>query len=166
LNAALVRLASRILRGMPGPNVEALERIYQAFNRGDLPAMLADIDPEVEIEQGPSFPDERLSHGHEGVLEFYAGFLEAWAKFRAEPRELIEAGDKVLVVVRQRGRGSGSGLEVESDLYVVYTMREGKAVRMKVHEGRDAALADLRGNAEGADPQGRRPGPERPSFSR
>jgi ketosteroid isomerase-like protein len=33
---------------MSGENVEAVKRAFDAFNRGDLDAMLKDLDPEVE----------------------------------------------------------------------------------------------------------------------
>ena len=44
--------------------------------------------------------------------------------------EFIDAGDRVLVTAHHRGRGRGSGIEVDTRLYSVYTLRDGKVVRV------------------------------------
>jgi ketosteroid isomerase-like protein len=52
-----------------------------------------------------------------------------------QPKELIDAGDKVLAFVRVSGRGQASGVEVEADTWVVWTFRDGKPVEWTVLRG-------------------------------
>ena len=56
------------------------------------------------------------------------------------PEEYIGVGDRVVVVVRFVGRGRESGFPIDERLCHVWTLREGKAVRMEVHSGREEGL--------------------------
>jgi ketosteroid isomerase-like protein len=53
--------------------------------------------------------------------------------------DIRDAGDDVVAFVRMRARGKGSGIEVEARIAHLWTMRDGKGVRVRVLE-RDAAL--------------------------
>jgi ketosteroid isomerase-like protein len=44
--------------------------------------------------------------------------------------ELIDAGDKVVARVTMRGRGKESGAEVEMRVFSIWTLRNGKVVRV------------------------------------
>ena len=57
-----------------------------------------------------------------------------------QPKELIDAGDKVLAFVRVSGRGHASGVEVEADTWAVWTFRDGKRVEW-TYFGDDRASA-------------------------
>ena len=63
--------------------------------------------------------------------------------------ELKAAGDKVLSVCRQTGIGIASGAAVTWEFAMVFTMRDGKAVRMEMHADLDEARL-LAGAAPGA----------------
>ncbi len=56
------------------------------------------------------------------------------------PEEYIGLGDNVVVVVRFVDRGRESGVPIDERLCHVWTVREGKAVRMAVHSDREEAL--------------------------
>ena len=47
----------------------------------------------------------------------------------------------VLVTIRFRGRGRSSGAEVETSFHEVYTLRDGKVLRIHEYEDRADALA-------------------------
>ena len=63
--------------------------------------------------------------------------------FQAE--EFIDVGGRVVVPMRLRARGRGTGLDGEQDLVMVWTLRDGKAVRMDPYPTKEAALAALEG---------------------
>ena len=46
------------------------------------------------------------------------------------PEEFVDIGDRVVVTVRLRAHGRRSGIEVDARLYDVFTVRDGKIVRM------------------------------------
>ena len=53
---------------------------------------------------------------------------------------MIDAGDKVLALVRVSGRGKASGVEVEAYTWNVVTLRDGKPVEI-MYFGDDRAAA-------------------------
>jgi ketosteroid isomerase-like protein len=57
-----------------------------------------------------------------------------------EPKELIDAGDKVLALIRTSGRGKASGVDVEAHVWNVWTFRDGKPVEW-TYFGEDRAAA-------------------------
>jgi ketosteroid isomerase-like protein len=57
-----------------------------------------------------------------------------------EPQEFLEAGDQVVVVARLVGRGKTSGVAVTRTWAYVWTLRNGKALRMVGHADRAEAL--------------------------
>jgi ketosteroid isomerase-like protein len=60
------------------------------------------------------------------------------------PEEFVDLGDSVVVTVRLRGRGRGSGVEIDALFYDVYTLRDGKIVRMDQFTERSEALEAVR----------------------
>jgi ketosteroid isomerase-like protein len=55
-----------------------------------------------------------------------------WESFAIEPEQYLDAGDKVVALIRLFARGKGSGVPVERNDGMVWTAREGKAVRLEV----------------------------------
>ena len=125
---------------MSESNIQALQTMFDAFTKGDLAGALKGVDHDIEAEPSSSFPSQEVYRGHEGVLRFFAMFFEAWEEYHAEPVEYIDAGDDVVVVVHQRVRGKGSGVTLESDMFQVWTFRDGKAVRVRVRDSKEEAL--------------------------
>ena len=77
-----------------------------------------------------------------------AVLLEVIEDYQVITEEFIDAGgDLVLVFAREAGRGRGSGAEVVSQPTAhLWTLRNGKAVRLQSYWGRAGALeaAELR----------------------
>ena len=57
-----------------------------------------------------------------------------------EGRRIIDAGDRVLVRVRQRARGEASGIPVEGQFWFVFEVRAGSVAKVSFYIRRDAAL--------------------------
>ena len=55
-------------------------------------------------------------------------------------QELIDAGDQVLAVIREREIGRASGVPVETTHLVVWTLANGKVTRLQVFDDRAEAL--------------------------
>jgi ketosteroid isomerase-like protein len=126
---------------MSRENVELARRGYEAFNRGDFQAMIADLAPDFEYVSTGVNPDaERVYRGPDEYRRFQEGF---WGEFddpRAEVHELIDAGDQVLVSLTFRGRGKQSGVETTRNAWTVWTLRDGKATRGQGFASRAEAL--------------------------
>ena len=125
---------------MSRQNVEIVRECIEAFQRGDYATAMEALDPEIEYEL-THFPDGKIYHGHDGVREAFRIWIGTWDNYRQELDELIDAGDnEVIALVREFGRGIGSGIELERPTAGVWTLRNGKAVRIRFYEGREAAL--------------------------
>jgi ketosteroid isomerase-like protein len=121
-------------------NREKLEALYWDWARGDFSR--SDLfAPEVELE---SFGmGERIqASGIEGLIAAMAQWLSAWDRpLKLEAEELIESGDRILVLVRWRGRGKGSGIEMDAGGAHIWTFRDGLVIRFEVYRDRDQARA-------------------------
>jgi ketosteroid isomerase-like protein len=123
---------------MSRENVEVVRRGYEAYDRGDIEAVLATFDPEIEWKQ---VEQPSAVHGHQGVLKAWDEWSEPFQEdLHASVEELIDAGDHVIAVVRHRGTGRQSGVQLDLWTYLVYTLRDGKVVRMIEYLERDEAL--------------------------
>ena len=92
-------------------SVAAAMRSYEAFARGDLDAVLADMDEEIEWQQAQGLP-----HGgtYRGIAEVRANIFDPldrdwWSEFSAVPHEFLDAGDEVVVLGRYRGVAKETG---------------------------------------------------------
>jgi ketosteroid isomerase-like protein len=63
-----------------------------------------------------------------------------WDDYELIPEEFADTNDRVVVTVRFRARGRGSGVEIDARLYDVFTLREGKIVRMDQFAEQSEAL--------------------------
>ncbi len=78
--------------------------------------------------------------GPEGVLQFFGVMSEAFAEFRWEPEDYIDAGDDVVVLIQMTAVGRGSGATVEQPIAHVCTVEEGQVGRLVAYLDRQSAL--------------------------
>jgi uncharacterized protein len=125
---------------MPSENVEIVRRMSEAFETGDIEALLALVDPEVEVTEWPEALDSKTYRGYSGLAEAMQSWADAWEWLHNDVHEIVENGRHVLVRGRTRGKGRGSEVEVEIDAFHVYTLRDGKASRMVFFTTEEPAL--------------------------
>ena len=114
---------------MSQENVEVVKRVLDAFNRGDLDAMLAEHDPELEWR--PAFGGAMLGgasyRGQSGFREYWRDVQGAWGQtFRFDLEMFNHYGDTVVVV--GRGEGRAEGVEVGQPFAMLFRLRRGKIV--------------------------------------
>jgi ketosteroid isomerase-like protein len=123
---------------MSQENVERARLGIEHFLRtGELPQEY--LDPEFEIHEH-DVPDAATYRGRDGFLQWVAHWAEAWTSFAYEPEEFIDAGDKVVVVIRITARGRASGVSVERLDGMVLTPRDDRLVRVDYYGSRAEAL--------------------------
>jgi ketosteroid isomerase-like protein len=121
-----------------------VRRGYEAWNRGDIEAVLAFLDPEIEWEGYTHIPESGTLAGRDEVKTWLRRFLEAWEELDIEVTDLIENEDQVIALVRFRAIGKGSGVAVDGGVDAhVWTVRGGTAVAVRLHQGTRDALKDL-----------------------
>ena len=84
--------------------------------------------------------EEPAAQGHDAVRANLERWENEWDEYEVIPEEFIDTGDRVVVTVHLRGRGRGSGIEIDARFYEVYTLRDGKIVRMDEFAEQSEAL--------------------------
>ena len=130
---------------MSEQNVEALRAVYAGWERGDFGTSTALFDDDVKLDVDPGIPDGGSYEGLDGVRRYMSTFLESWDSLTIAAKSFQDAGDKVLVAVRQAGTGQGSGVPVELEYSQLWTFRDGKVVRLEVIMSEERARAGLAG---------------------
>jgi ketosteroid isomerase-like protein len=123
---------------MSDPNVDVVRRAASAMNDADIDALLAETSADVVLDWSNSIgPLHGVYRGHEGVRRLFEQFIEAWEEFHWHVQEVIEVPpDRVIVVNRVRGRGRGSGVEVDATGAQLWTLRDGRATQIQLHQSR------------------------------
>ena len=125
---------------MSEENLQVVRAGFDAFSRGDMPAMLELVDPSVVFTQIPDAPDVQSFHGHEGFSQGLAQTIGIWDDFSIELREMRDFDDHVLASLRWWGRGPSSGMQMEVDICALYTFRDGKIVGLQLFPSEQQAL--------------------------
>jgi ketosteroid isomerase-like protein len=123
-----------------GPTPTSVVRaVYEAISRRDYENGFALLDNDFEWIE----PEQTLIGGrHRGKQEVRDAVerqLEVFDRFTIEPEEFHERGERVAVPVRQRARGGVSGLEIEIRIGHLWTVCNGKVVRLEVFKAREDA---------------------------
>jgi ketosteroid isomerase-like protein len=126
---------------MAKENVEAVQRFYAAWTAGELDAMLAEVDPEVEAQPVLGLLYERPSYkGHGGISRWFEEVDELWDGFESHVEGAYEVGGGVVAFIRlvayTRGRAS------DSRIAVVCRFRDGKILSFRGRD-RDEVIEEL-----------------------
>jgi ketosteroid isomerase-like protein len=123
---------------MSQANVEVVRRAiaYEYYGVGDRAEAEAIFDPRVVLNP----IDEDASSGFDAMRADMERWASAFDELKVTIEELIDAGDRVVVVTHHRGRGRASGVEVDTRFYEVYALHGGKVSRVDEYIDRAEAL--------------------------
>ena len=123
---------------MSQENVELVRRVLgHLVATGEL--LWDTADPDVEIHDHDT-PDQGEYRGHDGLARWLEEWGAAWAEWRIELDEFIDAGDCVAIFIRMKAVGRGSGIEVDRPDALVYRISDGLIARIDYFNDRDEAL--------------------------
>jgi ketosteroid isomerase-like protein len=121
---------------MSRENIEAMRRLVEATAARDYDSAVADLDPDVEIDD----TDITESTGADSFHQWLARWDAAWESWRVEDLELLPCGeDKVLALFRMIVKGKGSGIELERDDAVLGEFRGERIVRLGYYNDQERA---------------------------
>jgi ketosteroid isomerase-like protein len=123
---------------MSQENVEIVRGGFDAFQEGNLSRMLDLMADDLVTYRAD--PDGATYHGREGFLDATADWTEDFSEWLVIPEDYIDAGDRVLVRVRQMARGEASGIPVEGEFWFVFELREKRIVKLSFYLRRAEAL--------------------------
>jgi ketosteroid isomerase-like protein len=113
---------------MSQETVELAHRAYGAFNRRDLDAFLAFLDPEVEFTaRTVEIGGDPSLRGHDGIRKWWRDLFAVFPDYKVEVLEVRDLGDSAIVALRARGHGLESDVPIDEALWHVHKMRDGKS---------------------------------------
>ena len=117
---------------MTEQSVEFVEGVYNAFARGDVPAVLGAFTDDIEWFEAEGMPYGGLHRGGEAVAQNVFGpIAEDVEGFAVTPEEVIGSGGTVAAVVRYTGTGKATGTALDVPAVHVWDIRDGKLARFR-----------------------------------
>jgi ketosteroid isomerase-like protein len=116
---------------MSQENVEVVRQAVNSFNEEGAEAAEAFYDPAVVLNNARSpFPDAGVYRGLDSVRKWFDGLADAFGDIRYEVEALRDLGDQVAALLRVRGRAPHSGIGVDYQFAPLFTVRNGKIIRV------------------------------------
>ena len=119
---------------MPQQSVEVIRALYDSFGRGDVPAVLGQMDQQIEWNEAENFiyADRNPYVGPQAVLEgVFMRYGSEWEGFKVTPEEWLDAGNHIVVLGTYTGTHKETGNEVRAQFAHVWGVRVGRVVRFQ-----------------------------------
>jgi len=120
--------------------IEILRGAYAAFNSGDMDAVVASMDANIDWVEPLEFPGGGAYRGREAVKQYLTQSRAAWAEGSSQPEGFVIADNKIVVFVHARFRLTNEDGWREVRLADVYTIRDNQIVAMRAFADREEAL--------------------------
>jgi ketosteroid isomerase-like protein len=109
-------------------NVKIVRAIHEALARGESPATLRLLHPDIEYINPPGAVEPGTRKGLAAYEDALRAINEAFEDIRIDVRELKDVGDQVVVFATYTARGRTSGVQRKNEDAYVWTVRDGRAV--------------------------------------
>jgi uncharacterized protein len=122
-------------------NLDIVRDLYDAW-RSDEPeaAPLAFLDDDFEYVNPAYAIHPGTRHGKDGWITAIRNLSDSFESWRHVPGEMIDAGERVVVMTTFQACGRGSSVDLEKFEPHIWTLREGKVIRFQWFNDRDEAL--------------------------
>ena len=108
--------------------------MYEAFAKGEIPTILAALDPKVEWWEAENFiyDDGNPYAGPEAVSQgVFMRIGTEWEGFAVAPKEVLDAGDTVIGHGYYSGTYKKNGKQARAQFAHFFTFRDGKIVKFQ-----------------------------------
>jgi ketosteroid isomerase-like protein len=110
-------------------NVDVVRGVYDAFGHGDVDAVFAAMEPDIEWHESEGMPYGGVYRGREAIVENVIGpILSDVEGFTAAPAEIL-ALDDARVMAQGRHSGTGARGPVDVRFVHIWTLADGKVSR-------------------------------------
>ena len=121
-------------------NVDLLRERYRQLNEAGF-ASIADFVSSEFTMDSPQGVEASQAHDKAGLVEWFEKMDEVWEVLAFSPTEISALdAERVIAVVHTSGRAKGSGIEIDQELTHLWTLRDGKAVRLETYSTKREAL--------------------------
>lgn len=113
---------------------EAVASLYEAFARGDVPAVLAALSPDVTWIEAEGFPYGGTYVGPDAVLRnVFAKLGSEWDGFAVVPHELVASGGTVVALGEYSGTYKATGKSFRAPFAHVWKFEGDRVASFRQH---------------------------------
>jgi uncharacterized protein len=112
---------------MSNDNAELLRGTYEAFGRGDIPAVIEVLDENIVWNAPAVLPHAMPVGGRDDVGAFFQNLASTWDEFSLEIDDLVASGDRVCAI--GRAGGTLNGEQASYGFVHAWTVQDGVLVR-------------------------------------
>ncbi len=116
-------------------NVRLMKSLYEAFGRGDVPAVIGAMSPGImwhQAEGNPYNPSGQPWVGPDAVMNnLFMRLGSEWDGFTVHPKAFHDAGDSVIVEGRYTGTFKPTGKSMDTQVCHVWDIKDGKVTRFQ-----------------------------------
>jgi uncharacterized protein len=122
-------------------NMAVIQNVYAAFNRGDIQAVLANVESNAEwVNYGPSsVPYFGNFTGR--ITDFFQAIGQSTISGNVAVGRFIEAGDYVITEARWTATVKDTGAQIDAPIAHVFTLRDGKISSWRGYSDSAAVVA-------------------------
>lgn len=128
--------------------IARLRRGYEAFNRGELDSVAAELAPEVTVEERPESPDPENVLGRDRALAAIGSLRDEFDDYRFEERQILVEGEHVIAVMRQSAIGKLSRVPVDGDIVHAWHVQDDRVVALRAFSTLEEAREAIRSGAD------------------
>ena len=121
--------------------IEVVADIEEAWNRGDLDAMLSHTPPDAVWVISEDNPAARTLHGPAEIRSYLEDWRDTVHGLHFEVSQRVDTGEALVTVGTMSGRAGEDGPEVTTPLALVTRFRDGVPVRTEEYLDFERALA-------------------------
>lgn len=119
---------------MSKENVMVVQGMYDGFAKGDIPKVLAALDPQVEWSEAENFiyAEGNPYIGPDAVLQgVFMRIGSDWEGFAVSPTDVLDAGDTAVGYGYYSGTYKATGKQARAQFAHFFTFRDGKVVKFQ-----------------------------------
>ncbi len=114
----------------------AAQNGMEAFNRRDIDAAVMPGSADFEMRPPQEFVEmgfEPCYRGPAGLGQYMSAWEDVFADLRVEPVELIDLGDRLVLLADLPGRGQSSGVPFTGQVATVSVLKDGTVIRVQAY---------------------------------
>jgi len=112
---------------MSSDNAALMKDTYDAFGRGDIPAVLGVLDEDIDWNAPEVLPHSIPVGGRDDVAKFFQNIGSTWDQFSLTVDDVVASGDRVCVV--GHAGGTIDGKQASYGFVHAWTLRDGVCTR-------------------------------------
>lgn len=111
-------------------NANIIKALYAGFATGDMPAILADMAPDIEWTEAKGYPYAGTFRGPQAIVDgVFTRLATEWDGYRAIPDRYVSAGEDVIALGHYSGTYKATGKAFRAPFVHAWTLRNGRIVR-------------------------------------